>query len=230
MHRSGGRAVADGSGGSDFKRGYVPLVVKRVRVTRVSRLQSFCVCMCVSPFLFLFFSLVRTRVRAIHLLDSVSLSEPFSLRRFLTCFRIHTRVRPHTSPTVVGAPAWQVGLLALLGQYKLLPVVITRNEACALYKAVTRGTPLHHPQGGPSIHTAIHPASEELKPCEAGPSVARVCAPLPTCTQDGAVPMLATRLPGLATSVHAARLALALARQSGVTPPVTETQRSVLLI
>ena len=41
----------------------------------------------------------------------------------------------------------QVGLLNLLSQYKLLPAIITRNEACAIYKAVTRGTPLHHPLG-----------------------------------------------------------------------------------
>ena len=41
----------------------------------------------------------------------------------------------------------QAGLLFMLTQHKLLPSIITRNEACALYKAVTRGSPLHQRHG-----------------------------------------------------------------------------------
>jgi len=41
----------------------------------------------------------------------------------------------------------QAGLLLMLTQHKLLPAIITRNEACALYKAVTRGSPLHQRHG-----------------------------------------------------------------------------------
>ena len=41
----------------------------------------------------------------------------------------------------------QAGLLLMLTQHKLLPSIMTRNEACALYKAVTRGSPLHQRHG-----------------------------------------------------------------------------------
>jgi len=41
----------------------------------------------------------------------------------------------------------QAGLLMMLTQHKLLPAIVSRNEACALYKAVTRGSPLHQRHG-----------------------------------------------------------------------------------